>query len=178
MTSDKRIDYSQVALIWPCESLDKCHDATEKDSASFNTPYKIDIKEKLKHKQNRLIEGLDRVVDLNLKSWDSENNLVIRWRGASVQCLILLANIVLFGLHILSMFYLCLKDAYISDKKCFPSSRDCMYNIQYLDHINYCLWILTPGMSFIPIWCHLLHKSRCSRRPIDWSWKIVSIWVY
>ena len=40
----------------PREGLEECHDATEENGASSNTPHKVGIEDKLKHKQDRDIE--------------------------------------------------------------------------------------------------------------------------
>ena len=50
---DKRGSDPQVAPIRPREDLDECHDATEENSASSNTPHKVGIENKLRHKQDR-----------------------------------------------------------------------------------------------------------------------------
>ena len=38
------------------EGLDECHDATEENGASSNTPHEVGIEDKLRHKQDRDIE--------------------------------------------------------------------------------------------------------------------------
>ena len=54
--SDKRSGDPQVAPIWPYEGLDKCYDATEEDGASSNTPHRVGIEDKSRHKEDREIE--------------------------------------------------------------------------------------------------------------------------
>ena len=50
---DNRSGDPQVALIQPREGLDECHDVTEENGASFNTPHKVGTEDKLRHKQDR-----------------------------------------------------------------------------------------------------------------------------
>lgn len=56
---DPHIEASKAAILkWHPSGhtrakIDKCHDATEEDGASSNTPYKVDIEEKTRHKQDR-----------------------------------------------------------------------------------------------------------------------------
>ncbi|KAG7025978.1 hypothetical protein SDJN02_12476, partial [Cucurbita argyrosperma subsp. argyrosperma] len=46
----------QVAPIRPLVGLDECHDATEENGASSNTPNEVGIEDELRHKQDRDIE--------------------------------------------------------------------------------------------------------------------------
>ena len=50
---DKRSSKPQVVSIRPHEGLDKCHNATEEDGASSNTPHRVGIEDKLRHKQDK-----------------------------------------------------------------------------------------------------------------------------
>ena len=50
---DKSSCDPQVALIWPRESLDECHDATEENGISSNTPYNVHIEEETRHGQDK-----------------------------------------------------------------------------------------------------------------------------
>ena len=45
-----------MAPIRPHEGLDECHDATREDGASSNTPHKVGIEDKLRHKHDRDIK--------------------------------------------------------------------------------------------------------------------------
>ena len=45
---DKRSGNAEVVLIWPREGLDKCHDVTEENGASSNTPHEMGIEDKMR----------------------------------------------------------------------------------------------------------------------------------
>ena len=53
---DRRSDDPQVVHIWPHEGLDECHDAIVEDGALSNTPHRVIIEDKSRHKQDRDIE--------------------------------------------------------------------------------------------------------------------------
>lgn len=50
---DKQSTDPQVVPIRTCKGLDECHDAIGENGASSNTPHRVDIEEKTRHKQDR-----------------------------------------------------------------------------------------------------------------------------
>ena len=48
--NNKRSGDPQVALIQPYKGLDECHDVTKENGASSNTPHRVGIEDKSRHK--------------------------------------------------------------------------------------------------------------------------------